>query len=126
MPIPIGDADPNPIEQVYRTSLSNKAADIVLGLLRRAEIVQMMNVRRVGGFLGKEVIDARHGSLSALQLSEREQAGFLKRRDRVSAEIVVSVGHSRQRPSLADGFKTPSLGGVSRRARERHVNKFMH
>jgi hypothetical protein len=77
-------------------NLSSKA-DIVLGLLRRAEIVQMMNVRRVSGFLGKEVIDARYGSLFALQPAERERAGFLKRCDRVSAEIVVSIGHFRQR-----------------------------
>jgi hypothetical protein len=78
-------------------SLSNKAADIVFGLLRRAEIVQMMNVRRVSGFLSKEVIDARHGSLFALQPAERQRAGFLKRGDRVSAEIVVSIGHFWQR-----------------------------
>jgi hypothetical protein len=87
----------HPSAAIGSPNLSNEAADIVFGLLRRAEIVQMMNVRRVSGFLGKEVIDARHGSLFALQPAERQRAGFLKRRDRVSTEIVVSVGHSWQR-----------------------------
>jgi hypothetical protein len=83
--------------QILVGSLSGDPAYILLDLPRRAEIVQMMNVRRVGGFLGKQVIDARHGSLFAFQRSERQRAGFLKCCDGVSAEIIMSIGHSCQR-----------------------------
>lgn len=82
---------PARLEKNRKTS----ASDCALQSLDLAEIVQVLDVRRVGGFLRQKVIDARDHALpvtvtrSALHLARLSDRGTCMRH-----EVVRDIGHA--------------------------------
>jgi hypothetical protein len=86
--------------QVSRRSTGPR--DLPLQALRRAKLIQMMDIGRERRLPGQEMIDARDGSLLALCRTRRQGARLSGGHDRVLTKIVARIGHDGS-PDIAFG-----------------------